>query len=907
MILRDYGATLGLSNYLRIYSIFLFVFLLPFPKTLAQTTISGTVKDEKGDLIPAAQVSIKADNFQTSVLTDENGKFIFSNLPTSASEYELSVYARGFNPYVRKIQAGTIIEITLMPESLRFTVTAEYGEKLEKELTPQAVNLISRESILDRSTVFLARVAEQEAGINVQRTSPSLGGIFIRGLAGKNVVVYVDGVRFTNAAQRGGINTFFNLNEPSSLERIEVIRGASSAQFGSDALGGTINLVSLNNSINSDKPIFNGELSANAQTADRSGGSFAILSYGADRFNLLLNLAGRRINRLRPARGIDSHSALTRFLGISSKVLGERLPDTEFTQYGGALRLSYLPTNDLQIILNYHRSQQDDGKRYDQLLGGDGNLIADLKNLMTDFGYVRLIKQNLSLFDSASITFSYNSQREERVNQGGQGDPFGSITHQYERTSVSGFNFFLDKTLEKLTLGFGGDYYFEKINSPAFTVNPRTNTSTLSRPRIPDEARFRSSGVFLNGALQLQRMRLSGALRYSFADYKARAADAPIIAGRRLWQDDSLRVGSLSGRIGFVLRLIKQFSLAANYSRGFRYPNMTDLGTLGLTGSGYEVDYLSAVNLGGTIGTTADSSAVSTGIPVSKQRSEFSNNFDLSFRYTHKRFETEFTGFLLDIEDIITKQSLILPPGAVGKFLGDQQIINQLPNGVVFVALSTSPVLVRANYSAARIYGIEAESEAWLTKSLKFTANYTFVHAKDKATGLPPNIEGGTPPPTTFVSFKYQPIGKNFWIELYSILAQKQNRLSSLDIEDRRTGALRTRGQIANFFRRGACVRGLTNNPDGVCGTGDETILLLTGETLAQVQNRVLGIGVNSAPMFTYLPSYGLLNLRGGIRLNEKQQINWAIENIFDRPYRNPSWGIDGAGRNFRVAYRIKF
>lgn len=367
MILRDYGAMPRLSSCLKIYSIFLFFFLLPFPKTLAQTAISGTVKDEKGGLIPAAQVSIKADNFQTSVLTDENGKFVFDNLPKSASEYELSVYARGFNPDVRKIQAGSIIEITLMPESLRFTVTAEYGEKLEKELTPQAVNLISRESILDRSTVFLARVAEQEAGINVQRTSPSLGGIFIRGLAGKNVVVYVDGVRFTNAAQRGGINTFFNLNEPSGLERIEVIRGASSAQFGSDALGGTINLISLNNSINSDKPIFNGELSANAQTADRSGGSFAILSYGTNRFNLLLNLAGRRINRLRPARGIDSHSALTRFLGISSKVLGERLPDTEFTQYGGALRLSYLPTDDLQIIFNYHRSQQDDGKRYDQL------------------------------------------------------------------------------------------------------------------------------------------------------------------------------------------------------------------------------------------------------------------------------------------------------------------------------------------------------------------------------------------------------------------------------------------------------------------------------------------------------------------------------------------------------------
>ena len=51
-------------------------------------------------------------------------------------------------------------------------------------------------------------------------------------------------------------------------------------------------------------------------------------------------------------------------------------------------------------------------------------------------------------------------------------------------------------------------------------------------------------------------------------------------------------------------------------SRGFRAPHMTDLGTLGLTGSGFEVAAPDVAGLGGFVGTTADATAVSTGDPV---------------------------------------------------------------------------------------------------------------------------------------------------------------------------------------------------------------------------------------------------------------------------------------------------
>jgi hemoglobin/transferrin/lactoferrin receptor protein len=243
----------------------------------------------------------------------------------------------------------------------------------------------------------------------------------------------------------------------------------------------------------------------------------------------------------------------------------------------------------------------------------------------------------------------------------------------------------------------------------------------------------------------------------------------------------------------------------------------------------------------------------------------------------------------------------------VGQFLGDQPIVNQLPNGVVFVPLALSqPVLVRANFSDARIMGLEYTLDARLSSDWTFGGNFTYIRAEDRATGLPPNIEGGTPPATVFLRLRYQPTGGRYWIEAYSTLADRQSRLSSLDLADRRTGATRSRSNIASFFNNGARVRGLTGpGPDALFGTVDD-VLLVTGETLAQVQNRVLG-SAGAAPLFTYLPGYGLINVRGGFRFNENHGLLWAFENISDQSYRGVSWGLDGPGRSVTVQYQYRF
>lgn len=876
--------------------------------------LTGVVKDDSDKPIPEASVRLSNPRqlVISSVGTDEQGQFKLTGIP--AGTYELLVSSKGFEPRRRAIllprDAAAMLEIKLGLALLiaEVTVTAETGSVQDKDQVAQQVNVITEDNIAERATAVLAQVADEEVGLAMQRTSPTIGAVLVRGLT--EVGVFVDGVRYTNSTQRGGINTFFNLNDPSNLRSVEVLRGPNTAQYGSDSLGGTAQLLTRQPQFGFVKPETHGEFNTYFTSADLSFGSNALLTYGTERFGVLTNLVGRRVNTLRPGGGIDSHSSITRFLGLPSDILGTRLTDTAFTQFGGSFKLVYAPTNDQQFSLNYQRSQQDGGKRYDQTLGGDGNLKADLRNLMLDFFYARYSKQGVGFFDNFTTTVSYNSQREERVNQGGNGNPSAAITHDKERTSSYGYSFSLDKQAwDRNSFLFGGDIYYDKVSAPSFTVEPATNAVTLVRPRVPNGSRYILAGLFAQDGHELIRkhLRVTGALRYNVGSYRARAEDAPRVNGQPLFPNDSLRVGDFSGRLGVVGTLVEGFNLAFNFSRGFRAPNITALGSTGLVGVGYQVATSDVLGLNATLGTTADDRAVSSGVAVEPLKSETSNNYEFSLRYRNSRIDTDLTGFIIDYENTIVRQTLILPQGAVGRELGSQIIERQNANGAVFVPLSSSPVLVQANFGGTRLHGVEYTLNVRLTNSWSFGGNYSFVYAEDRATGAPPNLGGGgIPPQMGFLRLRYQPARSNYWIEAYTNLAGRQDRLSTLDLADRRTGATRSRANIQNYFRRGACVRGITTpGTNGQCNSAGGT-LIATGETLAQVQNRLLGTA-DSAPLFTAIPGYGLFNLRGGIRFDEHSQIGVDFENIGDKSHRLPGWGIDGPGRSVTVRYKYQF
>ncbi|MFN0101271.1 MAG: TonB-dependent receptor domain-containing protein [Bryobacteraceae bacterium] len=865
---------------------------------LAAADMTGRVTDPSGAAIPGARIVLLRADTTVAAATESGADGRFRLADVAAGSYSVNTSGAAFATLRTPIQltAGQNLDLplrlTLQAVNAEITVTAETNGVLTTADVPQRVNVITREEINSRQRTSLVDLLVEEPGVDVQRTVPSMGGTSVRGLVGKNVAVYRDGIRYTTAAQRGGVSTFFNLQDSANLDSLEVLRGPNSAQYGSDSMGGTLNLISRSPA--DGLTGLHGEFSPFYTSAAHAFGGNLLTTFSRGRLAWTANLISRRVNTLRTAGGLDSHAAVTRFLGLGSTVLHDRLQDTAFTQYGGMFRAQFTLNPRHQLLTHYERSQQDGTKRADQLLGGDGNRIADIRNIMLDFGYLRWSAARIGPFDQTSATLSYNAQREERVNQGGNGNRRGAITHQYERTQVWGASFFAARHMQRHDLLIGGDGYRERMAAPAFTFSPASGSTVNSRPRVPDGARYLTYGLYLQDswdALGNGRLRLSGALRFGGASYNSRASAS------RLWPDDSLAVNNVTGRLGAVVRIAAPLRVHAHYSRGFRAPSVTDLGAVGLQGNGaYEAAFIDLSGRAAMLGDRADDRAVSTGAPVARVRAERSDNYDLGFQFTSTRLRFELTGFRMNLRDAIVSQTLLLPAGAVGQIIGDQIITRQLPSGAVFVPLSSGPVLTRGNLGNAQMYGLEHRAEWKLSLSWLLAENATYLYARDAQTGLPPDIEGGTPPLTANLRLRYNPAAKRYWAETYSTLAGRQNRLSSLALADRRTGATRSRANIASFFANGAVGQGL------VAGG----ILLPTGETLTQVQNRVLG-AANSAPMFTAVPGYALFGTRAGWRATERSDVFVDISNMLDQRHRGVSWGADGAGRSLTLRYLYRF
>ena len=223
-------------------------------QSAAPASVRVVVVDDAGQPIPEAVISINS----------AHGTHLATAVTTAEGSASVDVLPRGrhrVRAYQDDVLIGTgvlivsddvdAIRVTIRrrsPGTAHFeedvVVSAEAGLAQETASLAQATNSISRQEIDQRAQTTLARIATAEPGLYWQRTSPTLGAIFIRGLTGAKVNLFIDGVRFSNAAARGGVNTFFNLLDPGLIDSAEVTRGPSSTQYGSDALGGSVQLFS---------------------------------------------------------------------------------------------------------------------------------------------------------------------------------------------------------------------------------------------------------------------------------------------------------------------------------------------------------------------------------------------------------------------------------------------------------------------------------------------------------------------------------------------------------------------------------------------------------------------------------------------------------------------------------------
>jgi hemoglobin/transferrin/lactoferrin receptor protein len=873
--------------------------------------IAGTVIDQSGATVGGASVVLfgAAGLEAQRSLTDQGGRFTLAKV--FAADYVVCVQKSGFREVRRVLHVtpGETVQLQfqLNVASILETVTVTPGRGQPQELlnVPQSPDVVTADELAQRAANILPQALRDVTGVHLQQTTSGQGSPFVRGLTGQQVLHLINGVRFNNSTFRPGANQYIALIDPDFADRVEVVRGPGSTQYGSDSLGGTINVLTRSPQ---GADVIHGTVNTFFASADLSAGLSTTISGGSNDWGFVAGASGRRTQDVRAGGGLDSHSVVTRLLGISSSFLGDRLQDTAYGQYNANAKFQFKVTDADVVSLEYLRGTQLGLRRYDQLNGGIGNLLNSFDPQVLDFFTARYDRLGAGPFDSISTIFSYNGQRDDRRSQSinnAQGLR-SRISDEFNLTRAFGYQAQATTRVRRShSLTFGAEFYDERITSRKqdFSFNTATGGFTNVadvRARFPNGSNYRTLGIFAQDIATLIPQRLTAhlGLRYSLFKYSQSSFDNPRDAsGRPTVPELEESFDDVTFNAGLSFTLNRHINLTGNVSRGFRAPNVNDFASTGLSGLGFEVSPDEGVRLGGFTGSLDSSRRLTDTRPLQPIKAEQLYSYELAIRFHGSRFSGSLAGFDSEISNLIERRTLLLPTGAVGGIVGGQPIIRQDATGAVFTSLSNSAVFVRANAVKVRLRGIEGSLAVKLRSDLAFNANAFYVCGKDLRTGAPPSLENGIPPATGFIGVKWERAGSPAWLELYSNFAAPQGRFSDNDILQARIGGLRTREEIAGFFNGGAVARGLVRNG----------ILLPTGETLAQVQLRVLGPGLQPNALFNKNPGFALLNLRGGFRIGERSSVTVILENLFDKNYRTMGSGIDGPGMNAAVRYAFNF
>ena len=213
----------------------------PPARSATASTVAGVLRDAAGQPIDGARVQLI--ELQRHVVTGEDGQFRFGAVP--AGTYRLAVARIGFTPGLHTVRVGGPAErlIITMDEG-RMELSAVQVSASPTATTPlsapQAMATLGGEPLREAQGRSLGETLEPVAGVRSISMTTGIGKPVIRGLSSQRVITLDNGQRVES--QQWGTDHAPNL-ETRDAERIEIIKGPASVLYGSDALGGVVNVI----------------------------------------------------------------------------------------------------------------------------------------------------------------------------------------------------------------------------------------------------------------------------------------------------------------------------------------------------------------------------------------------------------------------------------------------------------------------------------------------------------------------------------------------------------------------------------------------------------------------------------------------------------------------------------------
>lgn len=199
--------------------------------------------------VPFATIIVKNSFISLAKVADDKGKIQYhKGEDDDSSSYTLIVQAVGYDKLVRVImgvELNKLKKIYIIPSDLNLSevvVTAQYAPT-PVEQSVQKIQIIDKEKIQQMGAVNMRDVLSNQLNVRLQQDNILGAGMNLQGISGENIKILMDGVPMI-----GRLNGNIDLSQinVNNIERIEFIEGPLSVQYGTNALAGTINIITKN-------------------------------------------------------------------------------------------------------------------------------------------------------------------------------------------------------------------------------------------------------------------------------------------------------------------------------------------------------------------------------------------------------------------------------------------------------------------------------------------------------------------------------------------------------------------------------------------------------------------------------------------------------------------------------------
>ncbi len=704
---------------------------------------------------------------------------------------------------------------------------------------------ITKKEIEKMNTENLADLLEKKGGISVQKSQFGGGSPNIRGFEANKILLVLDGVRLNNAIYRSGhLQNIITIDE-SVLESTEVIFGPSSVLYGSDALGGTINMSTKRLYFSNDPNIETSYFSkyASAYNGISSHKSFL---YESRKFSFFSALSLKDYGDVkmgeRRSHGYDDWGLMHFYVNEDGEIKMNENPNiqknTGFQQLDFINKMLFKLSDEWRMTTNLQYSTSSNIPRFDKLNDLSEEICPDCgnnlpkylywyygpqKRFLSSISFVGL--ENRSLVDRSEIILAYQKVNESRNQQkiDTPPDQQQGIIKRKELVDV----FSLNLNFQKGNFSYGTESIYNFVSSKS-----NTESRGIGSTRYPaDGSSTFSSAMYLNYLKTFNKKILFEAgLRTTFSYLKADFSDS--ISRESLGLENltmSANWNNLSGNAKMTYYPADSWKISAVFSKGFHAPNIDDMAKVFVKGENITVPN---VNLEPEV-------VYSEELFISKE-----SKFGVFY----------FNGFFTQIKNAILKDSALVDLNA--------SIDNAPPNLVDTVDYEGEYYHVFANQNTQRadILGCTFGFDTELIKNIKFKGDINFTKGVNLYNDSPvPHI------PPVFGKLSIQKSGPK--LSCYLDFQYSLNK----NVED-------------------FDLAGIDNL--------EETPFINIHPNHYLTNQEVIYYG---------LPAWSILNLSLSYKFSEKINCQFSINNLFDEHYKSFGSGISGPGRNFITTFRINY